>query len=341
VEQEKQRIAGIIPHKRRSVKVFNNNLYKIVALSMVIALIPVPGISRAEVVDKVIVQVNDEIITQREFDRAFQPIQENYKANFQGEDLEKKLKEVHDAFLDQLINTKVAISEAKKQKIEVKDAELDERLNKIKSLYGSEDVFLQALNDKGTNLTEFKKEIKDQMMAQKLVEEQVAKKIVITPGEINELYEKNKEQLVTPKRVKVKEIMVRKAENVPAEESKKKISDIQAELKKGTAFSEVAKQYSEGPYAAAGGDMGFVVKGQLLEEMDGAIFSASKGQTTDIVETRIGYHIFMIEDIEEPRKLGLNEVNDFLKGQLYRKKFEDNLVKWLDEKRKNAYISVK
>lgn len=318
----------------------NKILSRILVFSMAMTL-AVPGISRAEVVDKVIVVVNDEVITQREFDRAFQPIQENYQANFQGEELDKKLKEVHDAFLDQLINTKVAISEAKKQKIEVKDAELNERLNKIKSMYGSEDVFLQALSDKGTNLTEFKKEMQEQMMAQKLVEKEVASKIVVTPAEISELYEKNKEQLVTPKRVKVKEIMVRKSETVPAEESKKKVADIQAALKKGTDFSEVAKQYSEGPYASAGGDMGYVVKGQLLEEMDGAIFTAQKGATTDVVETRIGYHIFKIEDIEEPRNLGLNEVSDFLKGQLFRKKFEDNLIKWLDEKRKNAYISFK
>jgi parvulin-like peptidyl-prolyl isomerase len=84
-----------------------------------------------------------------------------------------------------------------------------------------------------------------------------------------------------------------------------------------------------------------VVKGQLLEEMDEVVFTAKKGSTTDAVETRIGYHIFLVEDIEEPRNLDLGEVSDFLKGQLFRKKFEENLMKWLEDKRKNAYISFK
>jgi len=295
----------------------------------------------SEVVDKVIVVVNDEVITQREFDRAFRPISDSYKANFEGEELEKRLKEVKQAFMEQLINTKIAISEAKKKNIEIDEAGLEERITRIKGMYGSEEIFLQALNEKGTNLTEFTKDIRDQMMAQKLVESEIASKIVITPSEISDLYTKNKEQLISPQRVKIKGIMVRKDEEAPAQNSRKKIEDVQANLIKGADFSETAKQFSEGPYAAEGGEMGYVVRGQLLEEMDEIIFSAKKNDVTDIIETRIGYHIFIIEDVEEPRNLELTEVSDFLKGQIFRKRFEQSLLEWLEEKRKNAYISYK
>jgi len=295
----------------------------------------------AGVVDKVLVVVNDEVITQREFDRAFLPIKQSYEANFKGEELKRRLEEVRKALMNQLINTKLSISLARKDKVEIDEAELQSRVDTIRSYYGSEDVFLQALGEKGTNLTEFTKEIKEQMMAQGIVEKEVAAKIVITPAEVSDLYEKNKERLVSPRRVKVRGIMVRKGEDIPEEEARGKIEKVNAEIKKKKDFSELAKKYSEGPYAQDGGDMGYLVQGQLLKEMDEAIFNAEKGKSTDVLETKIGYHVFMIDDIEEPRNLKLEEVSDFLHEQLFRKKFEEDLLKWLEEKRKNAYIAYK
>ena len=87
--------------------------------------------------------------------------------------------------------------------------------------------------------------------------------------------------------------------------------------------------------------MGFVAQGQLLPEMDAVIFKTEKGKITEVVETQMGYHIFKIEEIEESRPLKLEEVSDFLKGQIFRQKFEESLMKWIEEKRKNAYIAYK
>ncbi|HNX90712.1 MAG TPA: peptidylprolyl isomerase [Candidatus Omnitrophota bacterium] len=313
---------------------------KILIAAMVSTMMSI-GPAMAEVVDKVIVVVNDETITQREFDRAFTQIQKSYEANFKGDELARRLEEAKKALMDQMINTKLAMSLAKKAGIKVDEKELQNRIDMIKSYYPSEPEFLKALSDRGTNLTEFRKEITDQMMAQQLVEKEVSSKIVIPPGEITDLYEKNKEKLIAPRRIKVAEIMVRKDQTAPAETSKAKIADIKSKIEKGADFAEIAKKESNGPYAQNGGEMGFVAQGQLLPEMDSVIFKTEKGKITDVIETQMGYHIFKIEEIEESRPLKLEEVSDFLKGQLFRKKFEENLMKWLEEKRKNAYIAYK
>lgn len=293
----------------------------------------------ADMLDKVAVVVNDEVVTQREFERAFLPIKKSYETNFQGEELEARLEDAEKALLEQIINIKLAISLARQQKLEVDEVEVQNRIDKVKSFYTTEDEFLKALEERGTNLTEFRKEISEQMMAQQIVDKEVASKIVITPSEINELYEKNRDKLIAPKTVKLYGIMVRKTDDEAA--GKKKINDVKTALDSGKDFQEVARTMSEGPYASNGGDMGKVVQGQLLEEMDQAIFNTDQGKTTDIVETKIGYHIFKIDKIEEPRPLGLKEVSDFLKAQLYKKKFTEDLKAWVDEKRKNAYISYK
>ncbi|MFH1394961.1 MAG: peptidylprolyl isomerase [Candidatus Omnitrophota bacterium] len=293
----------------------------------------------SEIVDKVLVVVNEEVITQRDFDRMFVPIAQSYKANYEGKELERQLESVRAGLLDQLINSKVTISLAKKAEITVDEEELKRRVDKVKAYYDSEETFLQVLNSKGTNLTEFNQEVRDQMLAQKLVEQEVSAKIVITPAEIKKLYTKNKEKFVAPHKVKALGIMVRKTKDT--EKDKIKITAIKTELENGKDFSELAKEKSEGPYAQEGGNMGYISQGQVLEEMEEVIFNLNEGELSDIVETHIGYHIFKVEEIQDPRILDFTEVSDYLKEQLYMKKFEENLGEWLKEKRENAYIAYK
>ena len=311
-------------------------------LGVIVALSSFAGkASATDVVDKVIIVVNEEVVTQREYDRAFLPVKQEIENNFKGEELQERLKVAEQGIKDHLINTKLAISIAKKEKIKIDEKELTDRIDKIKAYYGSEQDFLMALNEKGTNFSEFERDIREQMLAQKLVQEKVSASIVVTPGEIRELYEKNLDQLVAPKQAQVRTIMVRKTDDRKDEDSRKKMEEILAEAKKTKDFAALAKEKSEGPYAAEGGDMGYVMPGQTVDEIDGVIFSLNKGQVSDVVETEIGYHIFYIEDMKEPRTLEFAEVNDFLREQLFMRKFQEELVKYLKENREKAYISYK
>ncbi len=321
----------------RTVKLFVKTLHAALFLSF----LTLSAAAYAGVVDKVIVVVNDEVVTQREFDRIFEPLSESYAASFKGEELDRRLEEARKGLLEQLINAKLTVSIAKKQNIKVEQSEVQGKIDKIKEYYRSEEDFLRDLNSKGTNLSEFEREIQDQMLAQKLVEKEIASKIVITPKEVQDLYQKNKDKLVAPKMVRVREIMIKKPEVTGDDAARKKMKQMISEIKKGKDFSEVAGEQSEGPFAAEGGDMGYVPEGQMLPEIDKAIFSLSKGEMSEMIETPVGYHVFLAEDIQDPRALEFQEVSDFLREQLYKKQFETKLIGWLEEKRKNAYISYK
>lgn len=296
---------------------------------------------KAESIDKVIAVVNDEVVTQREFDRVFNPIKTAYESNFQGEEQAKRIEAARKGVLDQLVDAKLVISLAKKKNLKINEEELKKRVDMIKGYYPSEQEFLKALSDKGTNLTEFEKDIKDQMLAQELVNQEVASKVSVTPGEIEELYNKNKEKLVAPLRIKLRSILVRKGEGIDPAAAKKKADDVYAEIKGGADFAKVAAEKSEGPYAPEGGDMGYVSPGQMIKEIDEVVFVMKPGDVSPVVETAMGYHIFKAEDRQEARPLQLSEVEEFLRAQIYRKKFEEALMKWVEEKKKDAFISYK
>jgi len=298
------------------------------------------SVCQAEVLDKVIVVVNDEVVTQREFDRLFLQVKTMLEANFKDQELKQRISDAEKNILEQLINSKLAISLAKKSNIEIDEEVLDTKIDTIKSYYPNEDAFLQALNEKGTNLTEFQKELKDQMLAQELVQKEVGTKINVTPGEMRDLYDKNKEQFTSRLSVKLRVITV----NIDKESStdpKVKITDIAGKAKKGEDFSALAKQFSQDGYASEGGEMGFLSPGETLKEIDEVVFNLKTGEVSEIVETEMGYHIFKVDEIKQPRQMEFEEVSDFLRQQLHMKKFEQDLVKWLENKRKNAYISYK
>ena len=120
-----------------------------------------------------------------------------------------------------------------------------------------------------------------------------------------------------------------------------KINRIVKNLQKGRKFEKLASEESEGPYANNGGDMGYVTPGQMLPEIDEVLFSMKRGQVSDVVETSIGYHVFLVEEVEDSKVAEFAEVSDYLRDQLFRKRFEEDLVRWIEEKRKNAYISYK
>jgi len=147
--------------------------------------------------------------------------------------------------------------------------------------------------------------------------------------------------MIAPKQAKVRTIMVRKTDDRKDEDSRKKMESILPKAKKTDDFASLAKEESEGPYSDEGGDMGYIMPGQTVDEIDSVIFSLTKGEVSDVVETPIGYHIFYIEDMREPRTLELAEVSDFLREQLFMRKFQEELVKYLKENREKAYISYK
>ncbi len=87
--------------------------------------------------------------------------------------------------------------------------------------------------------------------------------------------------------------------------------------------------------------MGFVERGELIEEIDPAIFSLEPGQFSNVIKTEQGYRIFKIEEKEPARPLNFREAQDAIRDVLYAEEFTRSFREWMDELKKDAYISIK
>ena len=136
------------------------------------------------VVDKIVGVVNGEVITQREVIQSLFPLYEEYKKEYTGKKLEEKMVEAEDMVLNQLIEDKLILSEAKKEGIKADDSEVEARVKGlIKDRFESEEKFREILAIQNISLSDMKEALKNDIIKSKIVHQKVGGRIVITPSE--------------------------------------------------------------------------------------------------------------------------------------------------------------
>ncbi|MBL7070645.1 MAG: peptidylprolyl isomerase [Candidatus Omnitrophica bacterium] len=296
----------------------------------------------AAVVDKIVVVVNDLVITQREVAQHLYPYYEQYSKEYTGRRLESKMLEAEDEIMEDLIDDKLILSDAKRQGIEVNFRQIEERIEQVQKNFATEEEFREALARQNISLSELRQKIKNDIMKQASIREALGYNVSITPIDVRAYYDKNIADFTKPARSRVINTLIKKEKaGRPKEEARFLIERIKELLMDGQDFEELVKEYSEGPHAAEGGQLGLVERGQMREELDTAIFALGEGDVSDIVESPLGYHIFKVTEVIPEETIDFESVKDEVEELIYRERVDKQMKKWLKELRKNAYISVK
>lgn len=317
------------------------------------------------VVDKVIVKVNNENIMKSEFDKLYASTLEQLKQLSNKELTEKDISEIKQKVLEQMIAEKLMLQEAKRRNIKVTKREIEEGIKTVKSRFPNDDAFQNELRKENLTQKQFEKRIEEQIMVLKLIDE-VIKKNVPQPTEeqAKEVFNKvlkiiegkyvgseNNDdlkllaQLVDryfAEQVRIRHILIR-TDNLNSqkdkEEAKRKILEIKSKLDRGEDFVTLAQKYSEDPGSKdKGGDLGFIAKGDTVEEFEKVAFSLKEGQISDIVETKYGYHIIKVIEKKPKRKPDFEVIKEDLLQYVARKNAEKYYEQFIDELKKKSNI---
>jgi len=153
----------------------------------------------------------------------------------------------------------------------------------------------------------------------------VGKKIEIDKAEIEKYYQDNLSSYQTAEQRHARHILLTAGENDPEtvhSEKSGKAREIMERARGGEDFSELAKNYSEGPSKDSGGDLGFFDRGSMVPAFDAAVFTMKAGEISDVVKTRFGYHVILLEEIKPQATRELTEVRDSITQVLQRKAAE-------------------
>ena len=307
------------------------------------ALAALTALSQAAVVDKIVVVVNSEIITQREVDMMLGPIYGQYRNMYKGEELIRMLEDVREKILKQLIEDRLIYSEAKKLNIAVEEKEVDVKIDEMRSKVGGSERDLEnMLNEQNLTLNELRARYKEKIMIRKLIDQKVGAKIIITPLEVKNYYSNNKDSFIQPEEIKLRTILIKpKTEQGGDSGSLQLMRDIMKRLKEGCGFEGLAKEYSDDPAAGEGGLMGYVKKGDLMPQIEEIVFNLKEGEISGIIKSPLGYHVFKVDEKRARRSRELAQVRQDIEEFLYREKASQKLKGWIDYLSKSAYIEFK
>lgn len=299
-------------------------------------------LAHAEVVDKIVVVVNNEIITQREIDMLLAPVYGQYRNEYKGEELIRKLEEAREKILKQLIEDRLILCEAKKQNIVVEQKEIDAKVDELRKKMSSGQDLEAMLNEQNLTIKELEARYREKIVIRKFIDRKVGARIIITPLEVKSFYVAHKDEFLQPEEVKLRTILIKpKDEEGGPKKALELMRDILKRFKEGGAFEGLAREYSDGPGASEGGIMGYVKRGDLLPQLEEIVFNLNEGQTSGIVQSQLGYHIFKVEEKKARRNKELPEVRQEIEEYLYREKANEKLKGWIDSLAKSAYIEFK
>ncbi len=229
---------------------------------------------------------------------------------------------VKQSFLKRLIEDELINQAVKEAGVVAPTEAIEEEYKKYKKRFKTDDQFNQYLKRAKLTEADIRKRIEDKKLVWLLLEKKGDLKV--TDGEAEEFYKKNKRFYEERETVKARHILVKVAKNAAKEaEAKalKKIEDAQSSLKKGTAFEDVAKQFSEGPSAARGGLLTPFGRNQMVKPFEEKAFAMKTGEISPPVRTRHGFHIIEVLEKKEARTKPFEEVKEGILDSLRNKKF--------------------
>jgi peptidyl-prolyl cis-trans isomerase SurA len=292
-------------------------------------------IGLAEVVDRIVAEVNDEIITMSELQASAKSIEAATGVNTKG----KEGKEIERQMLEALIDRKLAKAEAKRRGMNIEDKEMETALAnfKKKNNLNDDESFNRALNKAGLTLKELKTNIADQIIQQRLVTVAVGTKSVVSDADVRRVYEEHYKGGGSGAQMHLRIIKMpfpSGGTDAQKEELKKKAEAIVTEVKNGASFAEMGAKYSQEEE-----DAGFVSVSDLeprLAEFLGRL----KPKEVAPALTPEGIQLIQMVERRTGQAKTFEEAAPEIRQTLSQKELEKNFSVWVKTLREKAHIKI-
>ncbi len=284
--------------------------------------------------DAIIAVVNDEIVTLKDLrDYAQSTYMAMAAEGVDEAEMRRVMKDMEANCLRKLIDDKLILSRANEIGIQVREKLLDDRIEEIKKKYPSEKAFMEALVNNGATLGDLRRKVLDQLKIKFVVNHEVRSKVYVSPNEVTEYYERHKKEFQKPERVRLNSIYI------PFTDNRRHDLDQAAEawdqLRKGAPFAEVAKTFSKAP------SVGIIERGQMLPEVEKAVFALPLNGISKPIEVKDGIFIFQLVEKFPAETEPLAQVKDKIQNILERQQFQQKMTTWLNKLREDAFIEIK
>lgn len=286
-------------------------------------------VGKVEVSRDIFVKILDNLIKQMKSHG--QPITEDW------------LKGTQQQVADRMITAEVLYQEAEANKMKVDDKDVTEQMDKIAKSFPSPEEYKKGLKEQGVTEKTLKRDIGKNLVIRRLLDEKVTALVKVSDAEAKKYYDEHTKDFDRPEMVKARHIILlvdKGADDAKKAEVKKKMEGIQAELKGGAKFEDLAKKYSQDGSAENGGDLGFFPKAAMVKEFEDAVWNMKPGEVSGIVTTPFGLHLIKFEERKAAGSIPFTEMKSDLIRGLESQMKNDAVKKYIEELKAKAKIKI-
>ncbi len=279
-----------------------------------------------------VARVNDEIITISEL-VALLPEHEEEAGQKNKKISPQETETLRQGLLDQLIERKMLLQEAKRLDITLNKAEITHQMTLL--MHGMDEPrFFQYLSEQKIERATWEKSTHENLLIEKLLKQLVyqndEKAFSLSDETLRSYYENNRDQWHVGERLKLQQIIV---------DNEKKAQGLRKDLMKGADFDETARLHSIQTQSKNGKLPPYLTREELPEAFD-ALFQNNIGSISEVIKTPFGYHLVMIEDKQAEQILPFQEIEEKLNQTLVNRKRERVYSEWIKKLRRRTEVRI-
>jgi peptidyl-prolyl cis-trans isomerase SurA len=361
-------VNGIRPNVQAAWRPTENPMKKLVLILTAIACLPV--FAAGQVVEEIVTRVNGQIITLSEFQRSKDQLRDDVKQQDPA-NADKLYAEREKDILRDLIDQQLLLSKGKDLDISG-DTDLVKQLDQMRKdmKLDTMEELEKAATAQGISYEDFKQNMRNRIITQKVIGEEVGGHLSITKDEEQQFYNEHRNEMERPESIRLSEILIapkkpaseKPAAAAPAQNgaadgsasepakqaddaaalaaAEAKANDLLKQIRAGASFEDMAKKNSEGPSASQGGDLGEFKRGTLAKELEDKTFAMKAGEVTDVIRTKQGYVILKVVGHQMAGVPPLKDIEPRVQEALYMQKLQPALRAYLTKLREQAYIKI-
>ncbi|HEV2305802.1 MAG TPA: peptidylprolyl isomerase [Candidatus Acidoferrales bacterium] len=321
-----------------------------VACAAIVALL-LPSLIHAQdahgtIVEEIIARVNNDIITLSDYQKAEASLRQEAQQDCQGcsdEKINEMVAEEKKNLLRDLIDQSLLVQRAKDLGISV-DTDVIKRLDMVRqqNKLPSMEALQKAVESSGISWEDYKQQITNSMLTQKVISQEVGSNIKIGNDEVQKYYDAHKSEFVKPEEVDLSTIFFGTKDKTPEQVMliKQKAEGIEQRLKAGEDFGKLAQHFSDGTTASDGGEIGVFKRGMMDPAIEKIVFALKKGDFTDVLPAPDGLQILHVNEHFEAGLQPMSKVENEIENDLYETKIQPAMRKYLTQLRKDSYLVI-
>ncbi len=309
-------------------------------LVLIVLLSAVAPAHSQEVIEEIVAIVNDKIITLSEVRAEYERNYRALRAQFQGEEFDKRLKMVKKGLLDEMIMAILLIQEATNLGIDIEEQMkmFIDNLKKENNINSDEEL-IRILNQQGTTYEDWESTLRENMLKEAVIVSEVQRSIVIEEAEIVSYYRLHPEEFTELPEFTLKAISLF-SDSGNEEEIEEKKREINAKIEAGEDFGALASEYTNGPEKEKNGDLGSFKKGDLARELEEPVENLKQGDVTPWIQFRNGWYLLKLVEKKEERVRAFEDVRGDIENKIFGEISQEKFAEFMKELRAKSYIKI-